>query len=309
VRYTHAQWKCIQSIRDELEEGSPAGDDADDQALTNALMCLCMLTVMQDTSRIGLYQSPMMHYLAVRGIDVQSQSLRSAFFYTPILAGMLWINRLIMLEVAVPCEPWPELRLDSKAEVDSVPDRIHQLRELHLCEGSFSPTSSILTQLAMGKKVNKTHQSPSNIHWSDDEQTINYLGQPVVLAKIERMCHTLIGELQELMKVLTFGSPVPPIDLSRIVDSMAWSQAFRRQNFSFIDHAQNQDQVAGDYGFLLARARKREGRWRLLKTNHTTKKVEWVDSQVTAYLTKERQFLRKLMVCMHITGTSARFIY
>jgi hypothetical protein len=307
VTYTNAQWRCIQRIRGELDEGHPADDETEDRPLTNALMCLCMLTVMQDTSRIGLYHSPMMHYLAVRGIDEQSQSLRSAFFYTPILAGMLWINRLIMLEVAIPCEPWPELKLDSKADVDSVPDRIHQLRELHLCEGSFSPTSSILTQLAMGKKFNKTHQSPSNIHWSDNEQTINYLGQPVVLAKIERMCHTLIRELQELMDVLTFGSPVPPIDLSRIVDSMAWSQAFRRQNFSFITHAQNQDQVAGDYGFLLERARKREGRWRLLRTNRTTKKVEWVDSQVTSYLTKERQFLRKLMVCMHITGTSPQF--
>ena len=303
MKFTNAQWKCIQRIRSELDE-EVADDDTEDRPLTSTLMCLCMLTVMQDTSRIGLYHSPMMHYLAVRGIDEQSQSLRSAFFYTPILAGMLWINRLIMLEVAVPCEPWPELKLDSKADVDSVPDRIHELRQLHLCEGSFSPTSSILTQLAMGKKVNKTHQSPSNIHWSDDEQTINYLGQPVVLAKIESMCHTLIQELQELMKVLTFGSPVPPIDLSRIIDSMAWSQAFRRQNFSFIDHAQNQDQVAGDYGYLLDRAQKKKGRWRLLRKNQATKKVEWVDSQVTSYLTKERQFLRKLMVCMHITGTS-----
>ena len=169
----------------------------------------------------------MMHYLAIQGINEQSQSLQSTFFYTPILAGMLWINQLIMLEVAIPCEPWPELKLDSKANVDSMPDRIHELQQLHLCEGSFSPMSSILMQLAMGKKVNKTHQSLSNIHWSDDEQTINYLGQPVVLAKIESMCHTLIGELQELMKVLTFGSLVPPIDLSRIIDSMAWSQAFR----------------------------------------------------------------------------------
>ncbi|TGO31480.1 hypothetical protein BHYA_0676g00010 [Botrytis hyacinthi] len=278
VKYTNAQWKCIQRIRNKLDENTPADDETEDRSLINALMCL-----------------------SVRGVDEQSQSLRSAFCYTPILAGMLWINRLIMLEVAVPCKPWPELQLHSKAEVDSVPDRIHQLRALHLCEGSFSPTSSILTQLAMGKKFNKIHQSPSNIHWSDDEQTINYLGQPVVLAKIERMCHTLIGELQALMNVLTFGSPVPPIDLSRIVDSMAWSQAFRRQNFSFITHAQNQDQVRGDYEFLLERARRKGGVWRLLQTNPTTKKVEWVDSQVTAYLTKERQFLRKLMVCMHIT--------
>ena len=102
--------------------------------------------------------------------------------------------------------------------------------------------------------------------------------------------------------VLTFGSRVPTIDLSRIVDSMAWSQAFRRQNFSFITHAQNQDQVGGDYRFLLDRARGKEGQWRLLEKNPATKQVEWVDSQVQAYLTKERQFLRKLMVCMHITG-------
>ena len=257
---------------------------------------------MQDTSRIRLYDSPMMHYLAVRGIDEQSQSLRAAFFYTPILAGMLWINRLIMLEVAVPSEAWPELRLKSKADVESVADRIHELRQKHLCEGSFSPTSSILTQLAMGKKFNKTHQSPSNIHWSDDEQTIHYLGQPVELGKVQTMCHRLIGELQELIKVLTFESNVGLINLSRIVDSMAWSQSFRRQNFSFIEHVQNEDQLKVVYRYLLDRARKGKGGWRLLKKNRTTQEDEWVEPQVKAYLTKERWFLNKLMVSMHVTG-------
>ena len=211
-----------------MKEPGPGADEVEDPTLVGALMCLCMLTIMQDTSRIALYDSPMMHYLAVRGVDEQSQSLRSAFFYTPILAGMLWINRLIMMEIAVPMEPWPALGLESKAVVRSVPDRIHDLRQQHLCEGSFSPTSSILTQLAMGKKFNQTHQSPSNIHWSDNEETIFYLGQPVVLDKIQGMIEFSIHKLQELMIELTFGSPVETVDLSRIVDSMAWSQAFRR---------------------------------------------------------------------------------
>ncbi|KAK6591434.1 hypothetical protein H4I95_12202, partial [Botrytis cinerea] len=48
------------------------------------------------------------------------------------------------------------------------------------------------------------------------------------------------------------------------------------------------------------------GGWRLLQTNPTTKKVEWVDSQVTAYLTKERQFLRKLMWLSRPGGQPAR---
>ncbi len=53
------------------------------------LIVLCMLVVMQDTSRISLYESPMMHYLAVRGIDEQGKTLQPALLYTGILAGIL----------------------------------------------------------------------------------------------------------------------------------------------------------------------------------------------------------------------------
>jgi hypothetical protein len=192
--------------------------------------------------------------------------------------------------------------LQSKANIKSIPNRIHELRQKHLCEGAFSPTSSILTQLAMGKKFNKTHQSPSNIHWSEDEQIIYYLGQPVELPKIQLMCQVLIGELQELLMALTFDSPVETIDLGRIIDSMAWGHAFRRQGFSFMEHIQNQDQVRGDYRYLLERARRRDGQWNMLRKKSGSQEVEWVDGQVQAYLTKERKFLRKLMVGLHITG-------
>jgi hypothetical protein len=50
-----------------------------------------------------------------------------------------------MLKVAVPSKAWPVLQLQSKAEIESILDRIHKLRQKHLCEGLFSPTASILT--------------------------------------------------------------------------------------------------------------------------------------------------------------------
>ena len=205
----------------------------------------------------------------------------------------------------MPLEAWPALELESKAEVESVSNQIHELRKKHLCEGSFSPTASILSQLAKGKHFNKMHQSPSNIHWSEDEQTIFYIGQGVELGKIKSMCHTLVQELQESMRELMFGSNVPSIELGRIVDSMSWSQAFRRQNFSFIDHGPNKEQAGVGYRYLLERARKGEGAWRLLRKSKTSQGKEWVDGQMKKYLTKEKQFLRKLMVCMHITGKPA----
>jgi hypothetical protein len=50
-----------------------------------------------------------------------------------------------MLEVAVPLEAWLALGLKSKAEVKSVLDQIYELRQKHLCKGSFSLTASILS--------------------------------------------------------------------------------------------------------------------------------------------------------------------
>jgi hypothetical protein len=150
VKYNREIWHAIQCVREELEcperEPSDSANARDhDPDLTDALMWLCMLVVMQDTSRISLYDSPMMHYLAVQGVDKQSRTLKPSFHYTPILAGMLWVNWLIMLEVAVPLEAWPAVTLKSRAEVDSVRDRIHELQQKHLCKGSFSPTASILS--------------------------------------------------------------------------------------------------------------------------------------------------------------------
>jgi hypothetical protein len=74
-------------------------------------MRLCMLVVMQDTSKIRLYKSPLMHYLAVHGINPLTKSLYPPLTYTLILRRVLWITRLLMLEIAVPLEPWLELRL------------------------------------------------------------------------------------------------------------------------------------------------------------------------------------------------------
>jgi hypothetical protein len=55
-------------------------------------MHLCMLVIMQDTSCIKLYKSPIMHYLVVRRVDKKSKALWSPFFYMPILVGALWIS-------------------------------------------------------------------------------------------------------------------------------------------------------------------------------------------------------------------------
>lgn len=304
VTYTAEQRRAIEDIQDSLdddesEEGLPA--------LASELMKLCGLVIMQDLSAAKLYDSPLMHYLAVRGIDEKAEGFRGPMQYTNILAGVLWMVRLLALELAIPSRPWPELGISGKGGLGSVRESVKAFRLAHLVEGSFSPASSILTQLAKGQKDNAVHHSPANIHWSQDKQTIYFVGRPVQLPKIGPMCNALLEELREILLTLAFEEELPTIKLGQVVDSTAWTQQFRKANFDFTKHAANR-QLNVDYLFNLRRAHAATADLQMLaKVTRGSGEVSWIDSRKHWYLAVEKRFLRKLMVAMHITaGQPAR---
>ena len=51
----------------EVREAVAVADD--DNELDTALLRLIISLLAQETSQLGLYESPVMHYLAVRGVD------------------------------------------------------------------------------------------------------------------------------------------------------------------------------------------------------------------------------------------------
>ena len=263
--------------------------------------------ITQGLSATKLYDSPLMHYLAVHGIDGKAEGFRGPMEYTNILAGTLWMVRLLAMELAIPSKPWPELGIPGKRELSSVRESLKVFRLAHLVEGSFSPAFSILTQLAKGQKDNALHHSPANIHWSQDKQTVYFVGRPVQLPKIGPMCVALLEELGESLLTLAFEEELPTIQLGRVGDSMAWAQQFRKVNFNFTKHAAN-SHLDIDYLFNLQRAHAATGDLQMLrKTKDGSGEVCWIDSRKEWYLTVEKHFLRKLMVAMHITvGQPAR---
>ena len=69
----------------------------------------------------------------------------------------------------------------------AVAERIQESRRNHLCEGSFSPASSILSQLAFGQAQSRNQSLEANIYWSDDRQTVFYNGKGVAMAKVREV--------------------------------------------------------------------------------------------------------------------------
>jgi hypothetical protein len=300
VTFSELQWSYITEVR---EAAAVAVAEADAR-LDSALMGLIISLLAQDTSQLLLYESPVMHYLALRGVNPQTKTFYPSFQYTPILAQMIWIIRLLMLEVAVSEKGWPELGLKSRKETGAVAgavaDRIHELRRSHLCEGSFSPASSILSQLARGQAINRVQPSEANIYWSDDRQTVFYGGKGVAMAKVRAMCQALTLELEGLLHELLFHQSVAPVPLPQLVDSMGTAQRFQQRGYSFIDHPDNACWKAG-WEFLWERML-RNGQTLVKDSSSGSGQLEWADQQCKAYLAREKQFLLKLMVAIHSTG-------
>ena len=87
VQFTREQWECVQRIQDHLARDMPDDDEpgeegsqdeesserARDPELTSELMDLCQLVLVHNTSRILLYDSLLIHYLAVQGFDTKSK--------------------------------------------------------------------------------------------------------------------------------------------------------------------------------------------------------------------------------------------
>jgi len=198
VYFPMRQRIVIYKIREMLKTGCLDDEYTDeserDQELTEALIHFCWMVLLQNMERETVYRFPLMYFLAIMGIDSAAEALRHSFVYTPYLAGVLWVNRLLILEYALPLRAWPVTKLVARADVTSVRARVKEIREKRLCEGFFSPTSFILGQLAYGKMLNRTYTAQSNIHWSEDFQTLFFKGRPVEIRKLQNFGSAVVAE-------------------------------------------------------------------------------------------------------------------
>ena len=302
ITFSEDQWQCVKDVHEGVAMA------VTDNELDTRLMKLIISLVTQDTSQLFLYESPVMHYLAVRSINPQTNRFYPSFQYTPILAQMIWVIRLVILELAVSEHGWPELGIPSRTETGAVAGavavRIHQLRREYLCEGSFSPASSILSQLAFGQKQNRIQPSESNIYWADDRQTVFFDGKGVAMTKVRHMCQALTDELEATLNGLLFYQSVESVPLPQLVDSMGTAQRFQHKGYSFLDHPDNTCWKVS-WEFLYQRMLEDGGS--LVKKNASGSgsdedQLVWAEQPCKAYLIRETQFLRQLMVVMHFTG-------
>lgn len=94
------------------------------------------------------FSSSLVHFAAVLGINPDTRRLRPATDYSSILAGMVYCIRIFAVEILFPHE-----QRQSEAQYAECREYFLQQRLQYLIDGTYTPTSVLLSLLAYSKSI------------------------------------------------------------------------------------------------------------------------------------------------------------
>ncbi|PVH68885.1 hypothetical protein DL98DRAFT_627833, partial [Cadophora sp. DSE1049] len=112
----------------------------------------------------------MMHFVGVLGIDEKTHFWKSPCVFTTILAGLVWMSRLLFLEYALPERAYhglsgadsPEA---SRADFPNPLDRLHYIRRKYVRRGSPYALDAIFELLFKGNELRMREGGKVKVTW------------------------------------------------------------------------------------------------------------------------------------------------
>jgi hypothetical protein len=113
-------------------------------ALNRACLLLC-ISLLDHILRRDLFESVVVGFFAILGIDEKKSIFRDAYAYTPILSGFIKISQLLVIQRAV-------LAVE-EGIVDEPSSILNEMRERFLIHGCATPIGWALRLRTYGKKI------------------------------------------------------------------------------------------------------------------------------------------------------------
>ena len=153
---------------------------------------------------------PLVYFLGVLGIQQKTLSFRTAYHYTPFLAGLVWIGRLLLLEYALPLSPYLSLSWPAASACPNQLKRLQYIRRKYMCQGSVYPIGHLLDTLRFGRDQAFKLGPRTNISWSLDRQTLQLKTQFIKLGNFRIMVWLGIQDAQQALQALMLNwKPTP----------------------------------------------------------------------------------------------------
>ena len=130
-------------------------------------VCLDFCIALLDHQLKGdIFESAVLGYLAVIGIDVGNPTFYEAINYPSILSGFIKISQMLVLQKAVEEE--------ESGQAACAFDLLDEIRERSMTVDDCTPFSWAVSLRSFGENISDTVTSLGYIQWSEDEQTMFY---------------------------------------------------------------------------------------------------------------------------------------
>jgi hypothetical protein len=263
---------------------------------TTLLFCISLL---DHRLRGNIYDSLVVGFFAILGINAKDNRFFEAVRYTNYLSAFIKMAQMLVVQRAVMAADY--------GEVEYPADLLEVIRDRFMIYGSNSPMNWALKLRAYGKKVRDSTTSLGFIIWSEDGSTLSYKDTKLTMSSlgdfVRKQVELAQAELEDLLLIHPDedrADVLPSLVLRDLKDDPSIS----RRDWSFLDHPQNQ-MLQGKDRWLLNRVL--DHNWlheEFFLAQHPGK---WRKSAVAQYFHRVDNFLERLLLLFHITsGQPAR---
>jgi hypothetical protein len=265
--------------------------------------CLDFCIALLDHRLTGdLFESTIVSFLAVLGIDEANGTFYEAPNFTPKLSGFIKITQLLVLQKAV------DMAAGSMAE-DPL-DALDKMRERFMMLDTSTPFAWTLGLRSFGKRVRDSTTSLGYIQWSEDAQQIVYRELELSLDSFREFVRSQVQKAQHLLEKLFLLSVdeqradvVPTISLGRIHDNPTITE----NGWNFLRDKRNNEALPLQDNWLLKRVLSNERLRDEFCSLDCQQEVVWDNKTLQSYRRKVDAFLESLLLLIHITaGQPAR---
>lgn len=274
--WREGQKECVRRLWGSIESGATTDDQM--AALLKLFETLIFQKIYGD-----VFQSPLIHFLAVLGIDQENHRLRQGNDFSYMLAGVVYCTRVTALEILLPGE---RRSMQGEAEFKFF---LEQRRE-YLADGTMSPMSTMISLLAYGKYLAHNHGNAGSIFWEKGDRVMRLHSNRIVMDQFREMVRRAIADAEDVLwRELLWDAERFEIDLDELTDDFT----FRLRGAYFVNNTHNK--LEHKWKWTLKRMKETKRGRRLRKDQR------WHRMRVMEYLRRANDFRRLLLFSVHTT--------
>lgn len=171
----------------------------------------------------------LIYFSGILGFSADGQRFQLARQYCSKLPAMIYVQRILFLEQALPLHGYGVLGLPQRPEAGQF-EHFDEVRTKYMILGSQYPLAELISLRDFGRNVARTEPPAMFFHWSNDGETISHGIVQVTMNEFRKLPDYFITQAEVLCDRLMFEIQ-PNMDLSRVKDDITSTKS----GYSFVN--------------------------------------------------------------------------